>query len=117
MPLLGLLHPPLSLEEKRLGDDADCEGPALAGHLRYHRRGARPGAAPHAAGDEDHIGALHRRGDLVAALLDGLAADLGPCPRAESAGEPPLIWILMSDFDIARACASVLTEMNSTPPS
>ncbi len=40
--------------------------------------GAAPGAgaAAHAAGDEDHVGALHRRGDLVAVLLDGLPADL-----------------------------------------
>ena len=27
------------------------------------------------------------------------------------------IWILMSDLEIASACASVLTEMNSTPSS
>ena len=38
-----------------------------------------------------------------------------PAPSPRVSFRP--IWILMSDLDIASACASVLTEMNSTPPS
>src|SRR5882724_4970442 len=40
---------------------------------------------------------------------------LAPAPSPRVSLRP--IWILMSDLEIASACASVLTEMNSTPPS
>ena len=87
MPVLRLLHPPPALEQERLGHDADRERADLPRHLRDDRRRAGAGAAAHAAGDEDHVGALHAPGHLVPVLLDGLAADLGPGPGAESAGE------------------------------
>ena len=86
MPLLRLLHPPSALEQERLGDDADGERPGLAGHLGHDRRRAGAGAAAHAAGDEDHVGALDRLGHLVAVLLDRLPADLGPGARPEARG-------------------------------
>ena len=86
-PLLGLLHPAPALEQERLGHDADGERAGLAGHLGHDRRGAGAGAAAHAAGDEDHVGALDRLGHLVPVLLDRLAADLGPRPGPESAGQ------------------------------
>ena len=57
--------------------------PAVAGDLRDDRRRAGAGAAAHAAGDEDQVGALDRGRDLVAVLLDRLAADLGPRARAQ----------------------------------
>ena len=88
-PLLRLLHPTASLEQERLGHDADGEGAGLAGHLRHDRRGSGAGAAAHAAGHEDHVGALDRLRHLVAVLLDGLAPDLGPGPGAEAAGQLP----------------------------
>ena len=91
---LGLLHPLPALEQERLGHDADGERADLARHLRDDRRRAGAGAAAHAAGDEDQVGALHRRDHLVAVLLDGLAADLRPRAGAESAGE------LLADLDL-----------------
>ena len=61
--------------------------PHVARHLGDDRRRAGAGAAAHAAGDEDHVGALQRREHLVAVLLDRLAPDLGPGAGAEAAGE------------------------------
>ena len=52
------------------------------GRLGHDRGSARAGAAAHAGGDEDHIGVLERLGDLVAALLGALAADLRVGARA-----------------------------------
>src|SRR5690606_22857103 len=66
----------------------------LARHLRDHRRRARPGAAAHARGDEDEVGALERAPHLVARLLDRLPADLRPGARAEAARE------LLADLDL-----------------
>ncbi len=83
---LGLLHPLPALEEERLGDDADGERAAVPRHLRDDRGRAGAGAAAHAAGDEDQVGALHRRGHLVAILLDRLAPDLGTRARRRVRG-------------------------------
>ena len=79
------------------------------------RRRAGAGAAAHAAGDEDEVGAGDGLRHLVATLLDGLLAHLGARAGAEAARQ------LLPDLDLevrlrlSSACASVLTEMNSTP--
>ena len=74
MPVEGLLHAAAALELERLGDDADGErADLLLGDLGDDRRGAGPGAAALAGGDEDHVGALQRLLDVVAALGRGAA--------------------------------------------
>jgi hypothetical protein len=83
----GLLHPLASLEEERLGDDADGERAQVFRDLRDNRGRAGAGAAAHAAGDEHQVGALERVEDFVAVLVDGLAADLRPRAGAQSTGE------------------------------
>src|SRR6184192_3786871 len=86
-PHVRLAHPLAPLEQERLGDDADREGANVARHLRDDRRCTGAGAAAHAAGDEDHVGALEGVQHLVAILLDRLSADLGtragPQPACE----------------------------------
>ena len=75
----------LALEAERLRDDADGERAELACELGDHGRGAGAGAAALAGRDEDHVGALERLLELVAALDRGLAADIGIRARAETA--------------------------------
>ena len=48
-------------------------------------RGAGAGAAAHARGDEQHVGAVDQLGDAVAVLVRRVAADLGPRACAEPA--------------------------------
>ena len=83
-----LLHPPFALELERLGDRADGEGADLfLGDLGDHRGRTGAGAATLAGGDEDHVGALQRLLDLVAALGRGARPDLGVAAGAEAAGQ------------------------------
>ena len=87
-PVQGLLHPPRALELEGLGDDADGErADLLLGDLGDHRRGTGTGATALAGGDEDHVGALQRLLDVVAALGGGAGADLGVAARPEAAGQ------------------------------
>jgi hypothetical protein len=60
---------------ERLRDDADRQRPELATQLRDDRRAARAGAAPLARGHEDHVRALERLLEFVAALLGGRESD------------------------------------------
>ena len=85
MPLLGLLGAPAALERERPRDDADGQRAELARELGDDRRGAGAGAAALAGGDEDHVGALQRLLQLVAALLRGGVADRRVRARAEAA--------------------------------
>ena len=71
----------------------------LLGHLSDHRRGAGAGAAALAGGHEDHVSALERLLDLVAALVGRAVAHLGVCARAEPARE--LIPDLKLDVGVA----------------
>ena len=71
----GLARAALALERERARDDADGERAELLGELGDDRRGAGAGAAALAGGDEDHVRALERLAQLVAALLGGLVAD------------------------------------------
>ena len=98
---LGLLSALAALEPEGLGDDAHGQHAQLAGDLGHHRSRACAGAAAHAGGDEDHIGVLERLGDLVAALLGGLAADLGIGACALSAGQ------LFADLQLIVGAGSV----------
>src|SRR5207253_1182628 len=82
-PLLGDLGAATALERERPRDDADRQSADLERQIRHDRRGARPGAAALAGGDEDHVGALERLLQLVARLLRGRAADLGVRAGAE----------------------------------
>ena len=85
-PALSLLGALASLERKRSRHHADRERPDLLAELRDDRRAARARAAAFAGGDEDHVGALQRLLQLVAALLRGGKADLGIGAGAEPAG-------------------------------
>ena len=59
--------------------------PMLLRDVGDHRRGAGAGAAAHAGGDEQHVGAVDQLGDAVAVLHRGVAADLGLGAGAEAA--------------------------------
>ena len=77
-----------ALELERAGDDADGErADLLLGDLGDDGRGAGAGAAALAGGHEDHVGALQRLLDLVAALVGRAVADLGVGAGAEAARE------------------------------
>ena len=84
--LLCLLRALPALEVERLRDDADRERSELAAELGDDRRAARAGAAALAGGDEDHVRALERLLQLVAALLRGGETDCGIRACAEAAG-------------------------------
>ena len=75
-PLLGVLAPLVPLEEERARHDADGEGAGRLGDVGDHRGAARAGAAAHPGGDEDHVGAFQRRGDLLPVLQRRLPPDL-----------------------------------------
>ena len=77
-----LRHAAAAFKTEGLRHDADGQDARLARDLGNNGRAARAGAAAHAGGDEDHIGVLERLGDLVAALLGALAADLRVGARA-----------------------------------
>src|SRR5690606_3584007 len=104
----GLLHPLASLEQERLGHDAHGECPDVLGDLGDDGCRTSAGAAPHAAGHEHQVGSLELLQHLVAALLDGLAPDLGAATGSESAGE----LLADPDLDVAagtsqRLCVGV----------
>ena len=99
-PCLGLLGAQLALERERPRDDADGERAELAADLGDDRRAARAGAAALAGGDEDHVRALERLLQLVAALLRGGEADLRVGAGAEPARR------LRADVDLHVGVAS-----------
>jgi len=86
-PLLGGLAALVALEEEGLGDDGHRQGLHLPSDVGDHRRRAGAGAATHAGGDEDHVGALEELGDLVARLGGGLPASLRVGAGAQPAGQ------------------------------
>jgi len=86
-PALGLLRPLAALERERPRDHADREcAELLAGQLAQDRRPAGAGAAALARRDEDHVGALQRLFQLVAAFLCRGLADHRIGTSAETAG-------------------------------
>ena len=86
----------LALELERLGDHRYGEDAQLTGDLCHHRRGAGAGAAAHASGDKQHVGAGNGLDDAFAVLECGAASDLRTCPRAQALGE------LRTDADLRR---------------
>ena len=75
MPSVGLAAALGALELERARDDADGERADLVlGDLGDDGRGTGAGAAALAGGDEDHVRALQRLLDLVAALGGGAVA-------------------------------------------
>src|SRR6185503_9127752 len=91
---VGLIGAAATFEGERLRDDADGERLELPPQLGHDRRGASACAAALARSDEDHVGALQRLLQLVAALLGGREADLGIRAGAEAAGR------LRADVDL-----------------
>ena len=74
-------------EAERLGDHGDGERADLGGQRGDDGRRAGAGAAAHAGGEEDHVGAFERLEDLLGVLQGGLAADVGVGAGAEAVGE------------------------------
>jgi hypothetical protein len=75
--LVGLARAVGALEGERAGDDADGERVDLVlCDLGDDRRCTGAGATALAGGDEDHVGALQRLLQIVAALVRGRVADL-----------------------------------------
>ena len=81
------LHAPATFEGERLGDHGDGQDAALLGQLRDHGRRTGAGAAAHARGDEDHVGAVERFQDALAIFQRGLAADFRIRARAQALGD------------------------------
>ena len=94
MPRSACCAAAAALEAERPRDDADGERLELARELGDDGRGAGAGAAALAGGDEDHVGALQRLLQLVAALDRGRAADARVGAGAEAAGH------LRADVDL-----------------
>ncbi len=84
--LLGLPGAHSPLEGERARDDADGQRAELTRDLGDDGRAAGSGPAALAGRDEDHVCALERLLQLVAALLGGGGADAGVCARTEPAG-------------------------------
>ena len=76
-PLFGLCHALLALARERLGDDADGQRSGFSGNLGNDRCRAGAGAAAHAGGDEDHIGALEHLSHLLPVFEGRVTADVG----------------------------------------
>ena len=74
---VGQTHAVTALEVEGLGDHAHRQDAALAGAFGDDRGGAGAGAAAHAGGDEDHVGAVEVLTDLRDAFLRGAHADFG----------------------------------------
>ena len=72
--LLRLAHPLGAFELEGFGHHAHGQDTKLTGSLRDDRRGAGPGAAAHAGGDEAHV----RPGKLVDDLFNGFLCGGGP---------------------------------------
>ena len=87
MPERGLLLALRALEGERLGHHADGQRAAVARDLRDDGRRAGAGAAAHAGGHEDHVGAGERLGDARGVLQRGGAADLRVGAGAEPLGQ------------------------------
>ena len=82
-----LLHPAAALKAEGLCHHRYGEDIHFLGDLRHDGCAAGAGAAAHTGGDEHHVGVLQRLGNLVAALLRGLAAHFGVRTCALSMGQ------------------------------
>ncbi len=113
---LGAARALPALEDEGLGHDADGERALFARELRDDRRRAGAGAAAHAGGDEDHVGAADELLDALHVFERRLATALGIRAGAEAARDARCRCRSWSGAALPlSACASVLTTMNSTP--
>ena len=94
---LGLLHAVGAFEAEGLRHDGDGQDARVMRDLRDDGRCAGAGAAAHAGGDEDHIGALEHLGDESLGFLSGFLADVGLGACAHAAGQ------LFADLDLVLA--------------
>ena len=89
--LLGLLHAPLAFEDEGFGHHAHRERPDLARHAGDDRRAARAGAAAHAGGDEDHVGAREELAETLLVFHRGATAHFrigaGPEPLGQGVAD------------------------------
>ena len=85
---LGRLDAPRAFKGEGPGDHADGQRADFLGDLRHDGRGAGAGAAAHAGGDEDHVGAFQHLVQVFAQILRrpcGLAPGCRPSPARGSA--------------------------------
>ena len=93
-PVHGVIHAGLPLKGKGFGHHADGQDTQLAGHIGHHGGRAGAGAAAHSGGYKYKIRALQVLGNILAAFLGGLLADLRICPGAQALGD------LFTDLDL-----------------
>src|SRR5262245_42302054 len=86
-PLFALPHALASLEEERLGDNADGERARFLAELRDDRCRASTCAAPHTAGNEHQVGTGQRATHFLTIFFDGLTPDLGSRASTKSSSE------------------------------
>jgi hypothetical protein len=79
-------HAVAALEGEGLGHHADRQDAALAGRLGDDRGSAGAGAAAHAGGDEDHVGAIEVLGDLQRRFFGRAHPDFRVGAGAEALG-------------------------------
>ena len=102
--LFGALLTLAALEGEGLGHDGDGQRTDLVHRdIGNDGSGAGAGATALTAGDEHHVGASERLGDVIAGLIGGLATNLGvaPAPRPRVRSVP--MWTLISASEIASA--------------
>ena len=76
-----------AFEGEGLGHHADGQDAAVAGAFGDDGGRAGAGAAAHAGGDEDHVGAVQVPVDFLGRVLGGVHADLGVGARAQTLGD------------------------------
>ena len=82
---IGIFHARAAFELEGLGHHAHGQDAHLFGHLGDDGSGAGSGAAAHAGGDEEHVGAFQRNADVGFGLLGGQFALVGTAARAQAA--------------------------------
>ena len=84
---LGVLPPGGILKLEGTADDAHGERAGFLGYLRHDGGCAGAGAAAHASNDEYQVCPFNRLGDLVAALLRSLPAQVRVESGSQAAGQ------------------------------
>ncbi len=112
------LHALAALERERLGDDRDGQRARFARQFGDDRRRTGAGAAAHAGGDEDEVGAVEYHREIFARFFRRFAAEHSGLAPAPSPRVSPLpMWTVFDVLQLRSACTSVLTAKKSTPVS
>ena len=82
----GRLDAARAFEGEGAGDHANGQRADFLGDLRHDRRAAGAGAAAHAGGDEDHVGAFEHLVQLFGRFFGGLAARPRGCRPSPGRG-------------------------------